>query len=68
MRNNGNGNEFPKLNGYQLLFAQTACDVLAPLRYALGLIAGAVITLTVDTHFDLRHCCCSYSVVCVGMD
>ena len=29
-----NGNEFPKLNGNQLLFA-IACDVLASLQYAL---------------------------------
>jgi len=28
----GNRNEFPKLNGNQLLFAQIACDVLAPLH------------------------------------
>jgi len=24
--NNGNGNQFPKLNGNQLLFAEIACD------------------------------------------
>ena len=43
--NNGNGNEFPKLNVIQLLFAQISCDVSAPLQYASGLIADAVITL-----------------------
>jgi len=44
-----NGNEFSKLNGNQLLFA-IVCDVLAPLQYALGLVADAAITLT---QFDI---------------
>jgi len=56
-----NGNEFSKLNGNQLLFAQIACDVLAPLQYALGLVADAAITLT---QFDISDWC-SYCVVCV---
>ena len=49
--NNGNGNAFPKLTGNLMLFAQITGDVLAPLQYALGLIADAAITLT---QFDIR--------------